>query len=580
MHRALMRRTPKPSPMIFAATLALLMSLTFGCGYGNKPSGPGAAAPRSTGAAANVLPPKDPKPLDLAYIPADAVLAVVLDPYQLRKSPNLADLKADSFNQQIAADTGIDATKIAQLMIIGGLQDQGPPISYGFIVRFNQPCSREAVLANLVPEGETAKEGEREYHRARPPSSLAVCFADDKTLLVAPEPSLKKMLAAKDVKSPLISELAKQNDAAAALAVLAVEPIRGKLQGMMFLGAIPKPPQPADGLLKTVQHVSVVEIKLDVTPQLAVRGRIRAKNAESAAEVQKIVNEVLDKTKSMLAEAAKGGGGASLQDGQIARLIQMQTNRFFAALTQNRDKDLLVYEAEGDGVQAQFGLFGRQFVQEYHNSHDRALKNETLAKLKQVGTAMLAYETAQGKFPSPAIYAADGKPLLSWRVQLLPYLDDRAQALFKEFKLNEPWDSPHNKPLVARIPNVYRTPGRPRDGKTCYLAPIDKTTVFRIAEGVNRSEITDGVSNTVAIVQVGLDRAVEWTRPDDLAFDAASPLVSLGSPQLSGEMTGLREGIPAVFADGSARLLKWNMEPKELSTLFTRSGGEKPPKEL
>jgi len=577
MNRALQRHPARFNLSHLAVALALAASATVGCGDSKK-------APPASGAAnnppANVLPPKTPQPLDLSYIPADAVLAVVLDPYQLQKSPNLVDAKVESFSPQILAETGIDPAKVAQAMLVGGLEDKGPPISYGFIVRFKDPYSREAILANVVPDSETAKAGDREYHRAKSAGAAAVFFADDKTLLIAPEAALKKMMAAKDVKSVLLTELAKHDDTSAALAVLAIEPIRGKIQGLMFLGAIPKPAAPLDGLLKAVQHVSVVEFNLEVTPQLAVRARIRGKNEESAVEVEKIVNQVLEKTKFMLSEAAKGGGGASQQDGQAARFIQLVANRFFSALKQNRDKDTLEYDAEGEGVQAQVTLFGPLLVREYQSARDRELQTATFDRMKKIGVAMLAYEVDHGKFPPAASHSADGKPLLSWRVLLLPYLDPPSQALYKEFNLAEPWDSQHNRPLATRMPQVFQTPGRPRDGKTSYLAPLSKSTMFPGVEGVHRSEITDPVANTVALVQAAPDRAVEWTRPDDLKFDAAVPMEGLGGLQITGDTVGLRDGIPALFADGAVRLLKWNLPPKDMAGFFTRAGGESPPKDL
>jgi hypothetical protein len=76
--------------------------------------------------------------------------------------------------------------------------------------------------------------------------------------------------------------------------------------------------------------------------------------------------------------------------------------------------------------------------------------------LKQLGTALHAYHDKFGHFPPAASYDLQGKPLLSWRVHLLPFLGE--DKLYQEFHLNEPWDSDHNKKLLSRMPAVYRTP--------------------------------------------------------------------------------------------------------------------------
>ena len=53
------------------------------------------------------------------------------------------------------------------------------------------------------------------------------------------------------------------------------------------------------------------------------------------------------------------------------------------------------------------------------------------------------YEAQHGCFPPAYSVDKDGRPLHSWRVLLLPYLDE--EELYKQLRLDEPWDSPHNK---------------------------------------------------------------------------------------------------------------------------------------
>src|SRR5690606_10896708 len=102
----------------------------------------------------------------------------------------------------------------------------------------------------------------------------------------------------------------------------------------------------------------------------------------------------------------------------------------------------------------------------------------------------------------------DGTPLLSWRVHILPFLGE--QSLYDQFHLDEPWDSPHNTRLIARMPEVYRCPGADRDegGTTTYLVPRGEGTIFPGARGVPPEEITDGTSNTLLVVDADPARAV------------------------------------------------------------------------
>ena len=134
-----------------------------------------------------------------------------------------------------------------------------------------------------------------------------------------------------------------------------------------------------------------------------------------------------------------------------------------------------------------------------------AIRSQCVNNEKQIGLAIHNYIAGHDSFP-PA-YTADkaGKPLLSWRVLILPYIEQ--DALYKEFHLDEPWDSPHNKALIAKMPATYRCPGESDDlagqGKTRYLAPRGKATIFPGAETVKLRDVTDGTSNTIMVVEAG-----------------------------------------------------------------------------
>src|SRR5207249_2954876 len=113
--------------------------------------------------------------------------------------------------------------------------------------------------------------------------------------------------------------------------------------------------------------------------------------------------------------------------------------------------------------------------------------------LKQIGLAMHSYHDTYKHLPMHAIYSKDGKtPLLSWRVAILPYIEQN--NLYMQFKLDEPWDSAHNKKLLEMMPKTYQMPnvegGQP--STTRYLAFTGKGTVFEGTKGIRIQDITDG----------------------------------------------------------------------------------------
>src|SRR5262249_1508327 len=171
---------------------------------------------------------------------------------------------------------------------------------------------------------------------------------------------------------------------------------------------------------------------------------------------------------------------------------------------------------------------------------------------------------------SPAAFSNDkqNKRLLSWRVHLLPHLSE--EELYKEFKLDEPWDSAHNKKLIKKMPKIFVSPFADprltRDGKTTYLVPVGLDTIFPGSKPIKITEITDGTSNTIMLVEGDEDRAVVWTRPDDWTADPKDPAQGLHSHG--------GKGFLAAFGDGSARVLPVKIDRVTLRALFTRNGEE------
>jgi prepilin-type processing-associated H-X9-DG protein len=160
---------------------------------------------------------------------------------------------------------------------------------------------------------------------------------------------------------------------------------------------------------------------------------------------------------------------------------------------------------------------------------EAAARTRAQNNLKQIGLALHSYQDNMNRLPIHGV-ARNGepinsqfdkngapiftpKPLLSWRVEMLPYIEET--ALYNEFKRDEPWDSEHNMKLVAKMPKIYHPvtkPGEP--GKTHVQQIIGPTCMMpgRFTLG----NITDGTSNTIAVAEAAVP--VIWTKPDDVYF--------------------------------------------------------------
>jgi prepilin-type processing-associated H-X9-DG protein len=188
--------------------------------------------------------------------------------------------------------------------------------------------------------------------------------------------------------------------------------------------------------------------------------------------------------------------------------------------------------------------------------------------LKQIGLAMHNYHDVHQRLPEPG--TADPKPDgpkgggLSWRVHILPYLEQ--ENLYRQFKLDEPWDSEHNKKLIDQMPKVYATPlAAAPPGTTYYKALVGEGALFERGRAARLAEVTDGLSNTLMVVEGG--EPVVWTRPDDVEFTGNIMPMSLalrGNPRIN-----------VLFADGSVRNIDLSrVNPQSFKAAITRSGGE------
>lgn len=197
-----------------------------------------------------------------------------------------------------------------------------------------------------------------------------------------------------------------------------------------------------------------------------------------------------------------------------------------------------------------------------------AVQKRTVNNLKFMMLALHNYYDVNKTFPPAANLSADGKPLLSWRVHILPYVDEN--ALYEEFHLNEPWDSEHNRKLITRMPDIYAsssiTMQQRTQGLTTYLGISGEHSLFSGLEGRTIKSITDGTSNTIGIVDAMTDHAVAWTQPEDLKVDPKNPHKGLAGQ--------LEKKFRVGFCDGSVRAVPDSITPENLRRLLLIDDGE------
>lgn len=204
-----------------------------------------------------------------------------------------------------------------------------------------------------------------------------------------------------------------------------------------------------------------------------------------------------------------------------------------------------------------------------------ALLTQRFNHLRAVYIACRECHTEHSAHPRESSVGADGRRLLSWRVHLLPYLEQA--ALDHEFKLDEPWDSPHNAKLVERMPREYGLPGGNAKPVWTYLRgfsvrnPASQVhAAFRNDDypggaGFSLTKYSDAPTETILVLDVA--EPTPWTKPDELELPSADRLPRFGLPTEDG-------GFLVLFADGHVETVSRDVPPEKIRAMLTIDGGD------
>ncbi len=204
-----------------------------------------------------------------------------------------------------------------------------------------------------------------------------------------------------------------------------------------------------------------------------------------------------------------------------------------------------------------------------------ARRSQCKNNLKQIGLALHNYHETFGSFPPAFIADASGRPMHSWRVLILPYLDQA--PLYNEYRFDEPWDGPHNRKLGDTVLQVFNCPSEDHGGKggpsamTDYVAVVGPETMWPDRGAVALGDVRDGASNTLQVVEVA-NSGIPWIEPRDLHVVQMAPTINSKSGQgISSRHVG---GANALMADGSVRFISENLSAADLLAWLTARAGD------
>jgi prepilin-type processing-associated H-X9-DG protein len=482
--------------------------------------------------------------------------------------------KAGAGNFKLLDERFVPApTTIDRVTVILNVQPLNFEPAIVFIVTTKQPFDREKLLKGSLTKAVERKAGNATYYFDED-LNVAVQAPSDTMVIFGPNEAMTAFLSQEKTGHVLFGPALREASGKAFTSAVNAD----KLPDPQLLGQIPPP-------LQAILKNGLVQITADLekSPTLAIR--IQYPDSEAADRAEKAVKEAKELIRRSLADMRESSEEAldkkkpenrsSLFDlpqaaaslatiGMVNRLshlldsmpVKRNDNSLVAAIdVPDRDLKTAISTAS-----VSVGLL----LPAVHKVREAAARTKDANNLKQIALAMHNYASANEKLPSAAICDKNGKPLLSWRVAILPYIEQN--NLYQQFHLDEPWDSEHNIKLAGAIPPIYLRPIDNLTGDlptTRYQLLVGNGAGFEVNRRIGFADITDGTSNTIMVVEAA--KGVPWSKPEDIQYDPKK------MPALD---FSWNKRCQVAFFDGSVRSLSKNIPEKTWHLLFQRADGQ------
>lgn len=558
-------RQPAASPAFRTATCAILAALGLAvAGYR------GAEAPR----AAHAQPASEPAagradhmPYDLTFVPAATDILVAVRPAEITAEPALrplVDVIKNLHDARLAFDLPLDDLEQVVMVWLRSTpaRGRGPSSGVGrpsaIILRAAKPRDWSAVVTQFLGESEPVELDGRACRRSlRGSERFCTLAADDRTVIFATETDLRFLIQTSGRPARHAWDEAWSRSGTGQVTVaFGSASLGARIERQMGDSNTPSGVK-LNAFAPLWSQTRGYVIDIDLRKRLAIDVAAACSTNDGVEHVERTAQALVTLLDNVMQGFRRQIGQAPRDAVEKMEWVADTLEPLLANLRWERNA--LVLHARTSAAM-DLDAFGKTFVPYAKSASVNARLTQSTNNLKQLGIAMHAYHLNHGKFPPAVVIGPDGKTPHSWRVALLPYLEQ--QQLFRRYRLDEPWDSPNNRTLIDEMPGVYRSGADDQGHFPAYFALVGPQTPLGTTGGVKLSEITDGASNTVLVVEAKRD--IPWTKPEDIPLEPDQPF-----PEIGGFTPG---GFNALYADGAVRYLQTKLKERVLRSLCTHAG--------
>ncbi|HQX51054.1 MAG TPA: DUF1559 domain-containing protein [Planctomycetaceae bacterium] len=506
----------------------------------------------------------DPLATIVSHLPKGTIAAAAIRPGLMRSDPGLQMMPFEVIEAAGQKQLGLNPLDIDAAVVFSTLPIGEPPFNFGIFFKMKDGIQPEYPW-NQAGHSSDVEFGEgMRYRKENSNSADAMCSTEfpDGTVLLGTEESIRQSLTQSGAGSVGTMLLETRNNGHI-VAAANIEIIRGFI--MAGLQQAPPAPPALEGLKGLPADLNSVQAWVNFSQGLKFSCVLNATDGEAAARTSAALTEALAFGQQMaMQEITKN----MASDDPVAQATTAYARRvastYFSQIQPKVGESMVSIETNLiDPTIISGPVAIALLLPAVQQAREAARRTQDMNSLKMIGLALHNYHDANGKFPARANYGTSGNALLSWRVHLLPYLDQK--KLYEQFHLDEPWDSEHNLTLLDRIPNVYQSKSLSDPKKTVFVTADGPGTMMEGKAGTGLRDVTDGTSNTIFVMEANPENAVLWTQPEDLPFDPQSPGIGLGQFRT--------QGFQALFADGSVRLIANKIADESLRNLIIRNDG-------